>query len=258
MVYFVGAGAGDAELLTIKGAKILSRADTVIWAGSLVNPDVLLNCKKDAKIFDSSKMTLFETTNVLCNAEKNGELSVRLHTGDPSLYGAIAEQIAELKKREIPFKIVPGVSSLFGAAASLGVEFTIPTVSQSLIISRISGQTPVPERENLCELSKSGASLAIFLSASRIFDVVKEILAGGTFTQKTPAAVVYRATWADEKIIRGTLFDIAQKTQDAKIEKQAIIFVGDFLNQRGEKSRLYDENFSTSFRKSKNNEENRF
>lgn len=258
MIYFVGAGPGAQDLITVRGKKLLSCADVVIWAGSLVNPRLLLNCRENVAIFDSSKMTLSETTDVLLDSQKRGLNAVRLHTGDGSLYGAIGEQIEELKKHNVNFEICPGVSSLFGAAAALKKEFTVPNKTQSLIITRLSGRTSVPENESLEKLSKHGSSMAIFLSADKIEAVCEKLLQGGAFSKKTPCAVVFRATWEDEKIIWGTLETISKKTQEAGIKNHAIIFAGDFLGENAEKSRLYASDFSTSFRNAQEKENHAF
>lgn len=247
MVHFVGAGCGAADLITVRGAELLSRADVVVWAGSLVNPELLERCRAGAEIHDSSRMTLSETTAVLADAEARGLTSVRLHTGDPALYGAMREQMEELERLGIPFDVVPGVSSLFGAAAALRTELTVPGASQSLIVTRLGGRTAVPESESLRSLASHGAGMAVFLSAARIGEVVAELLAGGAFTERTEAAVVYRASWSDEKIVRGTLGDIAEKARSAGIDRHALILAGGFLG-RGGRSRLYAPDFSTAFR----------
>ena len=248
-VYFVGAGSGAADLITVRGARLVGEADVIVWAGSLVNGEILSLAKKGAEIFDSSKMNLSETTSVLFEASQRKKLCVRLHTGDPSIFGAIREQMEELDRLGVRYEIVPGVSSFCGAAASLKAEYTVPMISQSLIITRMEGKTPVPERERLCEMARHGTSMAIFLSSAMIESVVRELLLGGAYTAETPAAVVYKATWSDEKIVRGTLGDIAEKCAAAGIKKTALILAGPFLGKEYNKSFLYDKDFETEFRK---------
>ena len=248
MVYIVGAGPGDPDLITVKGEQLLRNADVVIWAGSLVNPEILKKTKRGCCVYDSAFMTLEEVLNVVKTAHAEGKTIVRLHTGDPAIYGAIKEQMDILDELEIPYEIVPGVSSLFGAAAALKAEFTLPGVTQSVIITRLSGKTPVPERERLAELSRHGATMAIFLSVSMIGDVVKDLLQGGAYTGQTPAAVVYKATWSDELILRGNLGNIANLSASQNLKRTAIILVGEFLSAAYERSKLYDPAFSTMFR----------
>ena len=248
-VFFVGAGCGAADLITLRGARLLEQADVIVWAGSLVNGEILKMARPEVQIFDSSKMNLEETTRVLFESSQKKKLCVRLHTGDPSLFGAIREQMEELSRLGVGYEIVPGVSSFCGAAASLKAEYTVPNVSQSLIITRMEGRTPVPEREKLRELARHGSSMAIFLSSAMIGSVVSELLSGGAYTDQTPAAVVYKATWSDEKIIRGNLENIAEKCAAEGIKKTALILVGDFLGESYGKSFLYDKNFETEFRK---------
>lgn len=251
MVYFVGAGCGASDLITIRGARLLEKADVVVWAGSLVNPELLEMCRKDCEIYDSAFLNLEETTKILAESSRNGKLCVRLHTGDPSIFGAIREQMEELDKIGIAYEIVPGVSSFFGAAAELKKEYTVPEISQTVIITRMEGKTPVPEREKIRELAKHGSTMVLFLSSSMISELTSELLKGGVYTLNTPAAVVYKATWKDEqKIIRGTLSDIAQKTKAEGINKTALILVGEFLSSEYNKSKLYDKDFSTEYRKS--------
>lgn len=248
MIYFVGAGSGAADLITLRGAKLLEKADVVIWAGSLVNPELLDLCKKNCIILDSSRMTLQETTEALAKGESEGKLCVRLHTGDPSIYGAIREQMEELKARGIDYTVVPGVSSFCGAASALKCEYTVPEISQTVIISRMEGRTPVPDREKIRRLAEHGCSMVLFLSSGMIPALVDELKAGGVYADSTPCAVVYKATWKDEKIVRGTLGDIAQKALEAGINKTALVLVGNFLGSDYNKSKLYDAAFSTEFR----------
>ena len=251
-VHFIGAGPGDAELITVKGARLLREADVVVYAGSLVDLELVKTYAADAQVFDSAGMTLEETTRVLAEAVIAGKKAVRLHTGDPSVYGAIQEQMAELDLLGIDYGVVPGVTSAFAAAATLKQELTLPEVSQTVIITRLAGKTPVPEREKLAEIAKIGATLVIYLSVSMIDRVVAELLEGA-YTAETPVAVVAKASWPDEQVVDGTLADIAGKVQGAGIGKQALILVGDVLKARREglkaKSLLYDKGFSHEYRK---------
>ncbi|MBU5635932.1 precorrin-4 C(11)-methyltransferase [Geomonas sp. Red69] len=247
IVHFVGAGPGDVELITVKGARLLGEADVVVYAGSLVDRELVLTYAPDARVYDSAGMDLEQTTKVLAEAVLAGELVVRLHTGDPSVYGAIQEQMEELDKLGIGYEVVPGVTSAFAAAATLKQELTLPEVSQTVVITRLAGRTPVPEREQLGNIAQIGATLVIYLSISMIEKVVEELLSGA-YTEDTPVAVVAKASWADEQVLTGTLADIAAKVRDAGIGKQALIVVGDVLRARSEgmkaKSLLYDKGFS--------------
>lgn len=251
-VYFIGAGPGDAELITVKGARLLREADVVVYAGSLVDLELVKTYAADAEVYDSAGMTLEETTRVLAEAVIAGKRVVRLHTGDPSIYGAIQEQMAELGLLGIDYEVVPGVTSAFAAAATLKQELTLPEVSQTVIITRLAGKTPVPEREKLAEIAKIGATLVIYLSVSMIDRVVAELLEGA-YTAETPVAVVAKASWPDEQVVEGTLADIAGKVQVAGIGKQALILVGDVFKARREglkaRSLLYDKGFSHEYRK---------
>jgi precorrin-4/cobalt-precorrin-4 C11-methyltransferase len=251
-VYFIGAGPGDAELITVKGARLLREADVVLFAGSLVDRELVRTCAPDAEAWDSAGMTLEETTRLLAEAVAAGRRVVRLHTGDPSIYGAIQEQMEELDRLGIGYEIVPGVTSAFAAAAALKQELTLPEVSQTVIITRLAGKTPVPERERLAEIARIGATLVIYLSVAMIEKVVAELLQGA-YAAGTPVAVVARVSWPDEEIVEGTLADIAEKAQKAGIGKQAVIIVGDVLRARREglkaKSLLYDKEFSHEYRK---------
>ncbi|MGI6065579.1 MAG: precorrin-4 C(11)-methyltransferase [Bacillota bacterium] len=249
MVFFVGAGPGDIELITVKGMKKLGEADVVIYTGSLVSADILEYCKKDARIYNSAGMDLSEVLEVMEDAVRQGQTVVRLHTGDPSLYGAIREQMDELAKRGIDFSVIPGVSSFVAAAAQLQAEFTLPGISQTVIITRMEGRTGSSEGGKLSELAKHRASMAIFLSVQSIDQVVKELLTG--YDEDTPVAVVYRATWPDEKIISGTLKDIEKKVIEAGVERHAQILVGDFLGDDYQLSKLYDRGFSHMYRTGK-------
>ncbi|MBQ3670204.1 MAG: precorrin-4 C(11)-methyltransferase [Treponema sp.] len=248
-VFFVGAGPGAVDLITVRGVRLLEKADVIVWAGSLVNGELLDFARKDAAVFDSSTMSLEETTRVLCEASSAKKLCVRLHTGDPSIFGAIREQMEELDVRGVRYEVVPGVSSFSAAAAVLKTEYTVPEISQSLIITRMEGRTPVPGRERLRAMAAHGTSMALFLSSSMIESVVDELLLGGVYTKETPAAVVYKATWKGERTIRGILGDIAKKCVDAGIKKTALILVGEFLGAAYNKSKLYDKTFETGFRK---------
>jgi precorrin-4/cobalt-precorrin-4 C11-methyltransferase len=247
IVHFIGAGPGDSELITVKGARLLSEAQVVVFAGSLVDRELVRTYAPNAAVYDSAAMNLEETTRVLAQAVADGQRVVRLHTGDPSIYGAIQEQMAELDRLGIDYAVVPGVTSAFAAAASLKQELTLPEVSQTVIITRLAGRTPVPEREELARIAGIGATLVIYLSVGMIESVVAALLQGA-YTPATPAAVVAKASWPDEQVVEGSLADIAAKVTAAAIGKQAIILVGDVLKARREgltaKSLLYDKGFS--------------
>lgn len=246
MVYFIGAGPGDVDLITVKGRKILSETDVVIYAGSLVAKEHLDFCKEGVIAHNSASMTLEQVIEVMKEEVAKGKTVVRLHTGDPSMYGAIKEQMDELDKLNIEYKVVPGVSSCFAAAAAINKEFTLPDVTQTLILTRVEGRTPVPERESLEKLASVGASMAIFLSISMIDKVVEKLRRG--YGKNVPIAVVERATWEDERVIIGTLDDIAEKVKEANITKCAQILVGDFINSDYSKSLLYDKSFTHMYR----------
>lgn len=247
-IYFVGAGPGDKELITLKGYKLLSKADIVIYAGSLVNPELLDYCRKGCLLYDSATMSLEEIIEVMSEGAGQGKLVVRLQTGDISIYGSIREQAEELKKLNIEYESIAGVSSFLGAAASLGIEYTVPEISQSLIITRMEGRTPVPELEKLELFAKHKTSMAIFLSVQGIEKVVEKLLEGG-YSESTPVAVVYKATWRDEKTVSGSLSDIVAKVKSEGIKKTALILVGDFLGDEYNYSKLYDKSFSHEYRK---------
>lgn len=249
MVYFVGAGSGAVDLITVRGARLLSQADVIIYAGSLVNTELLNYAKPGCEIHDSAYMTLEEVLSLVKKAESMGQSTVRLHTGDTSLYSAIREQMDELKKEGVPYDIVPGVSSFSGAAAALEVEYTLPGVTQTVIISRMAGKTPVPERESMKNLSKIGSTMVIFLSSALIPQLVSELLEGGVYTESTPAAIVYKASWPEEKVFRCTLGSLEKTAKENGICKTALITVGDFLESGYERSKLYDPSFTTEFRK---------
>ena len=249
MVYFIGAGPGDVDLITVKGRDTLAVADVVIYAGSLVSPEHMKFCKEDVELFNSASMTLEDVIEVMKRGEEEKKTVVRLHTGDPSIYGAIKEQMDELDKLDIGYKVIPGVSSCTAAAAAIKKEFTLPSVTQTLILTRVEGRTPVPETEDLEKLASIGASMAIFLSISMIDKVVAKLRNG--YGRNVPIAIVERATWEDERVIYGTLDDIAEKVKMAGITKCAQILVGDFIDCEYEKSKLYDKGFAHMFRDAK-------
>ena len=249
MIHFVGAGSGAADLITVRGRKFLEEADVIIYAGSLVNPELLNYAKEACKIYDSAKMTLEEVLDVMRQAEKDGQTTVRLHTGDPCIYGAIREQMDVLDAENISYDYCPGVSSFCGAASALNMEYTLPGVSQSVIITRMAGRTPVPEKEKLASLAAHGATMVIFLSIGLVDKVQQALLEGGAYTPDTPAAVVYKATWPEEKTVRCTVGTLAESVHAAGITKTALIVAGGFLGRNYERSKLYDPAFTTEFRK---------
>jgi len=247
----VGAGPGDKELITIKGKNAVEKADILIYAGSLVNPEVLEYNKKGAKIYNSAEMTLEEVIDVAVKGINNGLTVVRVHTGDPALYGAIKEQIDELKKYEIDVEIIPGVTSLFAAAATLKSELTLPDVSQTVIITRPEGRTPKPEKESLIALAKHNATMAIYLGTGMIEKVCAELIEGG-YDKNTSVAVVYHASWPDEKKIVGTLENISEKVKLEGVTKTALIIVGNVTNPKNyDYSKLYDKTFEHEYRSAK-------
>lgn len=247
MISFVGAGPGDVDLITIKGRKLLEEADVVIYAGSLVSKEHLRFCRENCILHDSASMTLEDVIDVMENAVKKGLKVVRLHTGDPSIYGAIREQMDRLDTKGITYEVVPGVSSFTAACASIKKEFTLPNVSQTVILTRMEGRTPVPEDEDLEKLASHKASMAIFLSVQDI-DKVIEKLTKGYGSNDVPVAVIYKASWKDEEIVLGTLKDIAEKVKDKGINKMAQILVGNFIEGDYERSKLYDPSFTHKFR----------
>lgn len=247
MVHFVGAGPGAEDLITVRGLKLIEAADVIIYAGSLVNPEILKSVREGCNIYNSAYMNLEEVIDVMVKAEEEGLVTVRLHTGDPAIYGAIREQMDELEKRNIEFDVCPGVSSLFGAAAALRAEYTLPEVSQSVIITRAQGKTTVPEKEKLSELAKHQATMILFLS-SGLADKVKDELLEGGYAPDTPVAVVYKATWPEEKILRTTIEKLPEDMKREAISKTALIVVGNVLGSGYAKSKLYDAAFSTEFR----------
>ena len=247
MVHFVGAGPGAPDLITLRGAALLKQADVIIYAGSLVNPALLELARADCEVHNSAEMTLEQVIGVMKQAEAAGKTTVRLHTGDPCVYGAIREQMDALDELGIPYDDVPGVSSFCGAAAALRAEYTLPGVSQSVILTRLAGRTPVPEAESLASMASHGASMAVFLSSGMLDKVQAELLKGA-YTADTPAALVYKATWPEEKTVRCTVGTLAQAGEQAGIRKTALVLVGDFLDAPYEKSKLYDPAFTTEFR----------
>ena len=250
MISFIGAGPGDPELITIKGKRLIEQADVIIYAGSLVNPDVLEGHKAGAEIYNSALMDLDEVIAVMEKAEREGRKVVRVHTGDPAIYGAHREQMDRLDELGITYEVIPGVSSAFATAAALNAEYTMPGKSQTVIFTRMEGRTPMPEREKLPDLARHHSTMVIFLSIGFMDEMVRQLEEGG-YEPTTPAAVVYKASWPDQKIVRGTLQDIAQKVKDAGITKTALTVVGDFLGDEYELSKLYDKHFTTEFRRAK-------
>jgi len=247
MIHFVGAGSGAADLITIRGKSYLEQADVIIYAGSLVNPALLDYAKAGCEIFNSATMTLEEVIAVMERAEKEHKMTVRLHTGDPCLYGAIREQMDRLTELGVAYDVCPGVSSFCGAAAALQAEYTLPNVSQSVIITRMAGRTPVPERESIRSFAAHGATMVIFLSTGLLKELSAELTAGG-YDADTPAAIVYKATWPDEKVMRCTVSTLYETAQANNVRKTALIVVGRCLEGEYDLSRLYAADFSTEFR----------
>lgn len=245
MIYFIGAGPGATDLITVRGMRLLQQAELVIYAGSLVNPDLLTYCGAGCAVMDSASMTLEDVIAAMAGRHREDSVIVRLHTGDPSLYGAIREQMDELDKLSIPYEVVPGVSAFSAAAAALQKEYTLPDVSQSLIITRMAGRTPVPEKESIRSLAAHGASMALYLSAGMLKDLCNELIAGG-YRPDTMAAVVYKASWPEEKKVVATLATLPEKAQG--ITKTALVVVGNFLGDAYDRSRLYDPTFTHGFR----------
>ncbi len=246
-IHFIGAGPGDPELITVKGRRLIDEADVIIYAGSLVNPRVLEGAKRDAVIYNSASMTLREVVEVMRSGAESGRQVVRVHTGDPSIYGAVREQMAELDRLGIPYDVTPGVSSFLAAAAALKREYTLPGISQTVILTRMEGRTPIPERERIERLAMHQATMVIFLSAARIGELCMRLMDGG-YHADTPAAVVYKASWEEQRIVTGTLESIAGRAREAGIHKTALVTVGRFLGDEFELSRLYDETFSHEYR----------
>ena len=247
MVSFIGAGPGDPELLTIKGKRLIDSADIIIYAGSLVNPQVLADAKKDARIYNSAGMTLEEVLAVMKEGEETGRKVVRVHTGDPAVYGAHREQMDALDEMGISYEVIPGVSSFLATAAVLKKEYTLPGVSQTVILTRMEGRTPMPAGEKLLDLARHQATMVIFLSVGMMEELCATLRQA--YRADTPAAVGYKATWEDQKIVRGTLKDLPEKVKEAGIRKTALTVVGDFLGDDYELSKLYDKTFTHEFRK---------
>lgn len=248
MVHFVGAGSGAADLITLRGKTLLEAADVVIYAGSLVNPELLSFASSNCEIHNSAKMTLDEVIEVMETSEKNHKTIVRLHTGDPCVYGAIREQMDRLDELGISYDVCPGVSSFCGAASALKAEYTLPDVSQTVILTRMAGRTPVPERESIESLASHGATMVIFLSTGMLEELSERLINGG-YSSDTPAAIVYKATWKDQKVCRCTVSTLAQTAIDNGITKTALITVGEFLGDNKSLSKLYSPDFETEFRK---------
>ena len=248
MVHFVGAGSGAPDLITLRGKKFLEEADVVIYAGSLVNPQLLEYTKENCEIYNSAKMTLEEVLDVIFAAEEKGLTTVRLHTGDPSLYGAIREQMDVLEEKNIAFDYCPGVSSFCGAASALNLEYTLPDVSQSVIITRMEGRTPVPEKESIQSFAAHQATMVVFLSTGMLEELSRRLIEGG-YTKDTPAAIVYKATWPDEKKFVCTVGTLAQTAAENNITKTALMIIGDSVKAaQYDRSKLYDPGFTTEFR----------
>ena len=247
MIYFVGAGSGAPELITVRGSKLLEEADVIVYAGSLVNPALLGYKKESCEVYNSAKMTLEEVMDVMIPAEKSGKKVVRLHTGDPCVYGAHREQMDILDREGVTYEVVPGVSSFCGAAAALKAEYTLPDVSQTVILTRMEGRTPVPPKEKIELLAAHQATMVIFLSAGQLEKLSARLIEGG-YTAETPAAIVYKATWPDEKVVRTTVGELAHAAKENNISKTALITVGGFLGDTYERSKLYDPTFTTEFR----------
>lgn len=256
MVYFVGAGSGAADLITVRGMRLLQKADVIIYAGSLVNPELLEYAKDNCEIHDSSAMTLDEVIEVMEDAEDRGLMTVRLHTGEPSIYGAVREQMDILDEKHIGYESCPGVSACFGAAASLNMEYTLPGVSQSLIITRMAGRTGgVPDTESIESFAAHKASMAVYLSTGMLDELVKKLIAGG-YEADTPAALVYKATWKDEQAYICTLVSLADTARQHNITRTALVIVGEAVTHRNYmKSKLYAPDFETKFRKAKTSQE---
>ena len=248
MVDFVGAGCGAADLITLRGKRLIEEADVIIYAGSLVNPELLGYVKNGCQVHNSAYMDLDKVIEVMVKAEAEGKRTVRLHTGDPSLYGAIREQMDRLDKLGIEYDVCPGVSSFCGAAAALKAEYTLPDVSQTVIITRMAGRTPVPEKESIESLAAHHATMVIFLSTGMLKELSERLISGG-YSPDSPAAIVYKASWKDEKVMRCTVSQLAETAEKNGIRKTALITVGDFLGDDYSLSKLYDKTFETEFRK---------
>jgi len=253
-VYFVGSGPGDPDLITIKAKKLIEQADIIVYSGSLLNPEILEYRKKDAQLYDAALLDREKIYRILRDSTTEGKLAIRFHDGDPGLFSTIREQIDKLEKDGLQCSVVPGITAILGAAATMNLELTLPGNTQTLIITRAELRTPVPDREKISELAKHGATMVFYLSVHLISNIVEEILKGGIYTKETPAAVVYRATWEDQKIIKGTLGNIVNKTKESKIIKTALIIVGDVLAPTSyEFSKVYDAGFTHGYRRAKKN-----
>ncbi len=248
MINFVGAGCGASDLITVRGANLLKQADVVIYAGSLVNPEILNYTRPDCEIYNSAYMNLDEVIEIMKKSEISGKMTVRLHTGDPSLYGAVREQFDRLEALGIEYQVCPGVSSFCGMASSLKAEYTLPDISQTVIITRMAGRTPVPDSEKISKLAVHGSTMIIFLSTGMLDELSAELIKGG-YSPDTPSAIVYKATWSDEKILRCKVSELAETAKSNNITKTALIAVGYFLGDNYSLSKLYDRNFETEFRK---------
>ena len=250
MIHFVGAGSGAVDLITVRGKALLEQADVIIYAGSLVNPELLEYKKTGCQVYNSAYMTLEEVIEVMEQAESRQLMTVRLHTGDPCLYGAVKEQMDILEDKNIPYKVVPGVSSFCGAAAALKAEYTLPGVSQSVVITRMAGRTPVPERESIRSFAKHKATMVIFLSMSLLKELQQELIEGG-YEKDTPAAIVYKATWPEEQVFHCQVQSLYKTARENDITKTALIVVGNILASGYDRSELYNPAFTTEFRQGK-------
>jgi len=249
-VYFVGCGPGDPDLITVKAKKILQKSDVVVYSGSLIPDQILKLCKK-AKMYDAASLVREEIFEILKTSAQKNKMVVRLHDGDPAIYGAIREQTDNLQKERIEFEIIPGVTSFLASSAALGLQLTLPGVTQTMIITRAEKRTKVPKEEQISELAKHKSTMIFYLSVHLLSDIVKETIRGG-YPKTTPAAVVYRASWPDQKIITGTLEDITKKVWAEKITRTAIVIIGDVVQPKSyEYSKLYDKTFSHGYRKAK-------
>ena len=251
-IYFVGSGPGDPELITIKAKNLLENADVIIYSGSLLNPELLRYAKRDAQLYDAAKLDRLEIYEILRDSTRNGKLAIRFHDGDPTIFSTIREQIDRLEKDEIECSVIPGITSLLGAAASMNLELTLPGITQTIIITRAEFRTPVPDRERISELSKHGSTMAFYLSVHLLERVIEELLKGGVYTNDTPVAIIYKATWKDQKILKGTLGTITKKVKEERIVKTALIVVGDVIApKKYEFSKVYDSQFTHGYRKGK-------
>jgi precorrin-4/cobalt-precorrin-4 C11-methyltransferase len=252
-VYFVGSGPGDPDLITLKAKKLVENADVIIYSGSLLNPEILRYAKKHAELVDAALIDRERIYEILRDSTRQGKLAIRFHDGDPAIFSTIREQIDKLERDGLHCKVVPGITALLAAASELNTELTVPGITQTIIITRAELRTPVPKRESIAELARHGATIAFYLSVHLIAEVVNELLKGGTYSKETPAAVVFRATWKDQKIIKATLGDIVYKTKEAGITKTAVVIVGEaLLPRKYEFSKVYDPGFTHGFRKGTN------